>query len=239
MPLNYSKFDHLVDSDDEKPDPQAAAEARRKMLEEMRAKVEDSEGSKKASSTDRFSYAEGDCNEVAQELLKLCVAKASSVKVANGVLSVALVEKVEGEASTFQVRGQTRHTWDMNFKVRWTYQWMGSNFEEGPQRAEGQMAVCDFTDATTLRNEKNPPILRKNWVDKGKLDLPRQKEVEKALGGKPWPAVDGTLLASVVSCLEVFTDELPKRTQHAVQQKKELKPFSITCGSLAFLHPNH
>lgn len=34
---------------------------------------------------------------------------------------------------------------------------MGSNFEEGPQRAEGQMAVCDFTDATTLRNEKNPP----------------------------------------------------------------------------------
>lgn len=101
MPLNYSKFDHLVDSDDEKPDPQAAAEARRKMLEEMRAKVEDSEGSK-ASSTDRFSYAEGDCNEVAQELLKLCVAKAPSVKVANGVLSVALVEKVEGEASTFQ-----------------------------------------------------------------------------------------------------------------------------------------
>lgn len=227
MPLNYSKFDHLVDSDDEKPGPQAAAEARRKMLDEMRAKVEDSERSgSKASATDRFSYAEGDFNEVAQELLKLCVAKAPSVKVANGVLSVALVEKVEGEASMFQVRGQTRHTWDMNFKVRWTYQWMGSNFEEGPQRAEGQMAVCEFTDATTLHNEKNPPLLKKNWVDKGKLDLPRQKEVERALGGKPWPAVDGTLLASVVSCLEVFTDELPKRTQEAVQQKKEMREAS-------------
>lgn len=121
---------------------------------------------------------------------------------------------------TSKVRGQTRHTWDMNFKVRWseawgwarmgfpqvvvsccslvflrspcftafrhvsssvcvsvwnvlgfdmiwrcrasvfsrTYQWMGSNFEEGPQRAEGQMAVCDFSDATTLRTEKTPPF---------------------------------------------------------------------------------
>lgn len=46
-----------------------------------------------------------------------------------------------------------------------TYQWMGSNFDEGPQRAEGQMAMCEFTDATTLRTEKSPPSLgrkRKN-----------------------------------------------------------------------------
>ena len=36
---------------------------------------------------------------------------------------------------------------------------MGSNFDEGPQRAEGQMAMCEFTDATTLRTEKSPPSL--------------------------------------------------------------------------------
>eukprot|EP00438_Fugacium_kawagutii_P025103 Skav213452 [mRNA] locus=scaffold837:553368:559213:- [translate_table: standard] len=115
MPLNYSKFDHLVDSDDEKLDPKAAAaEARRKMLQEMQKKDPEPPA---AAPADRFSYAEaamGDFNEVAQELLKLCVSKAPSVKVpdvlpfvqscqvSNGVLSVALVEKVEGEASMFQ-----------------------------------------------------------------------------------------------------------------------------------------
>ena len=47
---------------------------------------------------------------------------------------------------------------------------MGSNFDEGAQRAEGQLALCDLSDATTLRGEKCPPTLRKNWVDKGKLE---------------------------------------------------------------------
>jgi hypothetical protein len=145
-----------------------------------------------------------------------------------------------------KVRGQTRHTWDMNFKVRWTaaldghfmafhgisydflnhvkyscfmlflcffsffhhvspmfhlpklclecgfadstcrnsrtYQWMGSNFEEGPQRAEGQMAVCDFTDATTLRNEKNPPSPGTNffrWFAGGFASIPGKLHVFK------------------------------------------------------------
>ena len=47
---------------------------------------------------------------------------------------------------------------------------MGSNFDSGAQRAEGQMTLCDFSDATTLRAEKCPPIVRKNWVDKGTLE---------------------------------------------------------------------
>ncbi|CAK9056691.1 unnamed protein product, partial [Durusdinium trenchii] len=204
MALNYSKFDHLVDSDDEKPDPKAsAAEARRRMFEEMQQKIEVPERvDKPAHQTDRFSYVEGDCSDAARELLKRCCCQAPSVKVGNGILSVTLVEKVEGEASMFQVRGQMRHTWDLSVKLRWTYQWMGSNFDAGAQRAEGHLAVVDFTDATTLTGEKSPPLLRKNWLDKGTLELPRQKEVEKALGGKPWPPEKGTLLASVVAALE-------------------------------------
>ncbi|CAK9045369.1 unnamed protein product [Durusdinium trenchii] len=173
------------------------------MFEEMQQKIEVPERvDKPAHQTDRFSYVEGDCSDAARELLKRCCCQAPSVKVGNGILSVTLVEKVEGEASMFQVRGQMRHTWDLSVKLRWTYQWMGSNFDAGAQRAEGHLAVVDFTDATTLTGEKSPPLLRKNWLDKGTLELPRQKEVEKALGGKPWPPEKGTLLASVVAALE-------------------------------------
>ncbi|CAE7572770.1 mask, partial [Symbiodinium pilosum] len=153
MPLNYSKFDLLVDSDDDKPDPKArAVEEQQKMLQEMQKQAEESrmaekkqaEAQKPSHQKDRFAYAEGDCSELARELLKSCLQKASSVKVGNGVLSVATVEKVEGESSTFRVRGQLRHTWDLNFKVKWTYQWMGANFDEGPQRAEGAVAIIEF-----------------------------------------------------------------------------------------------
>jgi hypothetical protein len=59
---------------------------------------------------------------------------------------------------------------------------MGSNFEEGPQRAEGQMAVCDFTDATTLRNEKNPPSPGTNffrWFAGGFASIPGKLHVFK------------------------------------------------------------
>ncbi|CAE7495654.1 mask [Symbiodinium natans] len=232
MPLNYSKFDHLVDSDDERPDPKARALAeRQKMYDEMQKQMEErrtaereqAEAEKPSHQKDRFAYAEGDCSELARELLKSCLQKAGSVKVANGVLSVAAVEKVEGEASTFKVRGQPRHTWELNFKVKWVYQWMGANFDEGPQRAEGAVAVLDYGDATTLSAAETPPNVRKNWTDKGTLDLARQKEVERALGGKPWPPTEGTLLASLVTTLEAFAQQLPEQTAGSLQQRRELR----------------
>lgn len=241
--MNYSKFDHVVDSDDEKPDPKARAlEERQKMFQEMQKQLEETqaadqekvESEKPSHQKDRFAYAEGDCSELARELLKTCLQKAASVKVANGVLSVAVVEKVEGEASTFKVRGQLRHTWDLNFKVKWTYQWMGANFDEGPLRAEGAVAVIDFGDATTLAGPETPPTVRKNWTDKGTLDLARQKEVERALGGKPWPPVEGTLLASLVLAMQAFVKQLPEQTVGALRQRRELREESAKMDAQEF-----
>ncbi|OLP79395.1 Ankyrin repeat and KH domain-containing protein mask [Symbiodinium microadriaticum] len=226
MPLNYSKFDHVVDSDDEKPDPKARAlEERQKMFQEMQKQLEETRASEQEK---------GDCSELARELLKTCLQKAASVKVANGVLSVAVVEKVEGEASTFKVRGQLRHTWDLNFKVKWTYQWMGANFDEGPLRAEGAVAVIDFGDATTLAGPETPPTVRKKWTDKGTLDLARQKEVERALGGKPWPPVEGTLLASLVLAMQAFVKQLPEQTVGALRQRRELREESAKMDAQEF-----
>eukprot|EP00930_Biecheleria_cincta_P104264 TRINITY_DN96471_c0_g1_i1.p1 TRINITY_DN96471_c0_g1~~TRINITY_DN96471_c0_g1_i1.p1 ORF type:complete len:257 (-),score=83.37 TRINITY_DN96471_c0_g1_i1:274-1044(-) len=230
MPVNYSKFDHIEDSDDEKPDAKTAElERRRKLAEEMQKRLGDSQDEQAAKQaekkpdhqTDRFSYAEADCDKLVHELVKTCVAKTPSIKVGNGVVSVSGVEKVEGDAAMFKVRGQIRHTWDVSFKVKWTYQWMGTNFDQGPQRAEGAIAVCEFTDATTLFDEKSPPILRKSWTDKGSLDQARQREVERSLGGKPWPPAEGTLMAGMVKMMEIFVEELPLQTAKAQRSQKE------------------
>lgn len=230
MPVNYSKFDHIEDSDDDKPDPAAqSAEAKRKeLMEQMKKKIATGDDAEEAPAeekaphqSDRFSYGEADCDKLAHELLRACVSKTPSVKVGNGVLSVGKIEKIEGDAQMFTVRGELRHTWDISFKVKFTFQWMGSNFDEGARRAEGAISVCEFTDATTLKAEKTPPIIRKAWVDKGGIDADRQKAVEKALGGKPWPPEEGTLLFGISKALEIFGDELPTQTTRAQRKNKE------------------
>mmetsp|Transcript_108761 Transcript_108761/g.307488 ORF Transcript_108761/g.307488 Transcript_108761/m.307488 type:complete len:259 (-) Transcript_108761:8-784(-) len=230
MPVNYSKFDHIGDSDDEKPDPKAAMEAERKeMLEQMQRRLAEAEAgdggkaapAKEEHQKDRFAYAEADVQKLAHELVKMCVSKTPSIKVGQGVVSVVGVEKVEGDAQMFQVRGENRFTWDLSFKAKFAYQWLGSNFDEGARRAEGQITILEFTDATTLNASKTPPIVRKAWVDKDQLDLARQKDVEKCLGGKPWPPEEGTLLANMMKTLEVFAEELPEQTRKATVKVKE------------------
>ena len=79
MALDYSKspaqgcfgaafrFDHLVDSDDEAPAAAGEVQKGRQPVAEK-------------AMADRFAYAEGDCTEVAKELLKACCLKAPSVK---------------------------------------------------------------------------------------------------------------------------------------------------------------
>lgn len=234
MPLDYSKFDHLEDSDDDKPDPKAKeAEAYRKeMAEKLRQRLADGpdadELKKKADSekkpahqTDLFAYADADCAKLAQELLRKCLSKTQSVKVGSGVLSVVAVDKVDGDATYLQVRGQARHTFDLNFKVKFAYQWMGSNFDSGAQRAEGVIEVSDFTDATTLTTEKTPPIVKKRWTDKAQIDSGKQKDVEKALGGKAWPPPKGSLVGELIEVLEAFVKALPTATAKSQQEAKE------------------
>lgn len=234
MPVNYSKFDHIEDSDDDKPDPKAveAAALRRVIAEQVQRKTtggpatildtkDEAPQPTPAHQTDRFAYADGDCQKIAHELLKKCIGRALSIKVGNGVVSVLGVEKVEGDASLFLVRGKMRHTWDLNFKVAWSYQWVAANFEEGMRRAEGAIIFGEFTDATSLGSDKSPPILKKSWTDKGGLELAQQKQVEKSLGGKPWPPEQGTLLFGITKTMEVFVEELPKQTTIAMLKSKE------------------
>lgn len=234
MPLDYGKFDNIADSDDEKPDPtrleyerqrkEASEQLQRKMAEgnaEEERLNKKMEAEKPEHQKDRFAYSEGDCKKVAEDLLRSCVTKTPSIKVANGVVQITGVEKLEGEAIMFQVRGQQRITWDYSFKLKWTYQWMGSNFDEGAKRAEGQVVILDFTDATTLSSEKSPPGLKKLWTDKADLSPARQKEVADSLGGKPWPPVEGTLMYGLVKTLEVFAEELPKVVRKAVIKTRE------------------
>lgn len=234
MVLDYSKFDHLEDSDDDKPDPEQAklasrademqrlAEEAQKRVAVVKESVVSSETPAPAHHRDRFAYSDGaECDKVAHELLKICMRRTQTVTVAKGVLSVVDVEKIEGDAMMVKVRGEPRHTFDLQFRLRFCYQWMNANFDDGPGRAEGAIAISDFTDATTLVGGATPPIVKKWWVDKGGLDDARAKEVGAALGGKVWPPEPGSLLAHVADVLTTFVQELPAHTAAAFQKARE------------------
>ena len=131
------------------------------------------------------------------------------------------VERIEGDAMMIKVRGEPRHTFDLQFRLKFAYQWMSANFDDGPGRAEGAIAISDFTDATTLGSGASPLVVKKWWVDKGGLEDARAKEVGAALGGKIWPPESGSLLANVAVVLANFVQELPAHTAAASQAARE------------------
>lgn len=233
MVLDYSKFDHLEDSDDDKADPrQAANKSRAEEMQRATEALQKGAAVPKQGNTleppvpghqkDRFAYSDGaDCDKLAHELLRTCVRKAQTVKVAKGVLSVMDVEQIEGDAMMIKVRGEPRHTFDLQFRLKFAYQWMSANFDDGPGRAEGAIAIADFTDATTLGSGASPLVVKKWWVDKGGLEDARAKEVGAALGGKAWPPESGSLLANVAAVLANFVQELPAHTAAASQAARE------------------
>lgn len=193
----------------------------------MRPDVVSSEPPLPAHQRDRFSYSEGaEFDKVAHEWLRVCVRRAASVKVSKGALSIIDVEQIEGDAMMVKVRGEPRHTFDLQFRVKFAYQWTSANFDEGPRRAEGAIAVSDFTDATSLVGSATPPAVRKWWTDKGGLDDARAKEVGAALGGRGWPPEPGSLLAHVAAALASFVQELPAHTAAALQQARESRESS-------------
>lgn len=240
MPVNYSKFDHIEDSDDEKPDPKAveAADRRRELAEQLKARLAGSpvESSGKAAAAggagaeenrpmhqrDRFAHSEADVSKVAKEALKQSLLRSQAVKVGNGILSVVAVDKVEGDAMKAQIRGEDRHIFDFSFDMKVAFKWMGANFDAGMQRAEGLLKVCDFASESTLDSRDNAPSVAFTWTDVGSLDDRRRGEVEQMVGASTWPPPKCSLMAEVVLVLQTWVKKLPECiSEYQARQRAE------------------
>lgn len=231
MPLNYGKFDHIEDSDDEKPDPKEVElkEARRRQYEEMCRKMDEGPEAKAAAEVkkaadaieeakpfhqkDHFAYSDQDASKLAQDMLSNYLRKTPSVKIGRGVLSVAKVEKVQGEADRLIVKGQNRYIFDLKIKLLVAFQWMGLNFDEGPQRAEGNLEIEEFTNDTPLEGvgSGDAPVCKMTWTDAASLSDTMRKDVDKAFGTKSWPAPEGSFMAHMAKIMKVFVEELPNQ----------------------------
>mmetsp|Transcript_8375 Transcript_8375/g.18783 ORF Transcript_8375/g.18783 Transcript_8375/m.18783 type:complete len:254 (+) Transcript_8375:101-862(+) len=234
--LNYSKFDKIVDSDDEEAsrpaqkDSQArsdtAAEIRQRLqtLQNQRAEAQDKTESTPAEPEtrgDRFAYADEDIDKPVQESLKQCLSSAGGLRVGDGMLSVAKVEKVDGEAMKLLVRGETRFVWDLTFVIQFAYKWTSSSFDQGMQRAQGTITVSEFSDATTLRDGKSPPVRKARWAELAGLDKERRKAVEDSLGHRVWPPPADSLMHRVTGCLSTWSEKLPQVMKAIKSQSKD------------------
>lgn len=244
MPVDYSKFDHIEDSDDEKPDPRIkeAEERRKARADELRQKMEKrcavdpaaeaavakAEAAKPAHTKDRFAYSESDISKIAKDTLKALLMRASGVQVGNGRLTVADVDSVEGEAMTAQVRGDTRYIFDdFSFCVHFSYQWMGSNFDEGSRRAGGTITLKDFSYETSLSSGERPPVMEVAFTCADALDTQRRKDVQRALGVHTWPPPSGSLMASVSDKMTTWARELPNYMARAKAAAAEDKVDAV------------
>lgn len=237
MPVNYSKFDHIVDSDDDVPDPKVAQEAdrRREVAEQLKARLaggaervdrgatdqlrhDSAAGDQQdvpckaglpSHQSDRFAHSESDASAVARESLKVALGQTQGLKVSGGLLSVVAVEKVEGEAMVAQIKGESRYIFDVSFDLKVAFKWMGANFDAGMQRAEALICVADFASETTLESRDNAPAVSLHWTDAGALDARKRIELEQAVGASAWPPAQGSLMAEVVQLLRRWVCKLP------------------------------
>mmetsp|Transcript_2554 Transcript_2554/g.5478 ORF Transcript_2554/g.5478 Transcript_2554/m.5478 type:complete len:234 (+) Transcript_2554:35-736(+) len=224
--LDYSKFDQIVDSDEEQPKQPAVTQAspsRAEAKEDAAAKVAslDAEGSDEKVHCDRFAYAEEDVSKVVKESLKKHVAAVGGLRLAEGFLSVASVGTIDGEAMRVQVHGSRRFHWDFTFDIHFAFKWASSNFDVGMQRAEGKITVSDFTDATTLTSAKTPANRKARWLELGGLDKAQRKTVEDSLGHREWPPPPQSLLSLVCPSLVSWSQSMAEVVQAARQAEHD------------------
>mmetsp|Transcript_72388 Transcript_72388/g.125500 ORF Transcript_72388/g.125500 Transcript_72388/m.125500 type:complete len:230 (-) Transcript_72388:53-742(-) len=227
--VDYSKFDHIEDSDEEK-EPQKL-EPPVKPVEERKpeddkgqadaeadAKKDEKQEEKPAHQHDRFSYSDKDVSkelrESLQEALKPTPERPPvTIAVAGGSLTLEGSSKVEGEALRTLIRGKLKYILEFTFTVSFAFRWMGTNFDEGLNKAEGTIKISEFTVDALTEGLDSKPVLKAQWKDLGsplKIDQDKKKAVQDKLGHREWPPPADSLMAGVYSNLQKWLEALPK-----------------------------
>jgi hypothetical protein len=149
------------------------------------------------------TWEEKDVTAHAHKTLKARLDALPSVDVAGGSLAIVDIADLEGDASKPIIRGIQRHMFDLSFKVKFVFKWMGSG---GQKSAEGHIQVSDFTDNTFAPSALSAPVLQLSFRGES-LDAPRRQAVEAAVGTETWPPQPQTLMGHVAAKMEVWSNE--------------------------------
>lgn len=156
------------------------------------------------------TWEDKDVTDFAKKTLKEKLIDLPSVDVAGGTLSSTEVGAVDGEASKPVIRGRRRHMFDLSFKVKFDFKWMGS---AGQSKVEGHVNVSDFTNDTFAEGVLSEPVIELTFKDGAKtLDAGRRKAVEAALGANIWPPPSGSFMAHVAAKMETWAQDYQAET---------------------------
>eukprot|EP00442_Polarella_glacialis_P055795 CAMPEP_0115123614 /NCGR_PEP_ID=MMETSP0227-20121206/47663_1 /TAXON_ID=89957 /ORGANISM="Polarella glacialis, Strain CCMP 1383" /LENGTH=328 /DNA_ID=CAMNT_0002526051 /DNA_START=24 /DNA_END=1013 /DNA_ORIENTATION=- len=150
------------------------------------------------------TWEEKDVTALAQKTLRESMEGLTEMDAAGGVLSATSVDSVEGDASKPVIRGTMRHMFDLSFKVKFVFKWMDS---DGQRRAEGTVAISDFTHDTFAEGVLAAPVVELIFKEAKQLEVSRRHAVEAAVG-RTWPPTPaGSLLDQVSSRMKAWVTE--------------------------------
>lgn len=140
------------------------------------------------------TWEEKDVTSMAKSTLSQKLSGLKELEVAGGVLSLEPHPTIEGDASKPVIRGKLRHIFDLSFKLKFGLKWMDSS---GQRKAEGTIAIADFTQDTFTESVLSPPAVELSFKEGKLLEQSRRQALEAILGTASWPPPASTAMAEV------------------------------------------